>query len=128
MTSPYSPPATPIDPRTLPPGEPHHFLSRCWAGEARLWQAFWVLALGVDLLWVAAFYLLGQSGAANGWDLRMLHVPILLCHSAITLGSAVCVWRCSRNCSSRILTWAARIFTLAIAAQMAINFAFKYLV
>ena len=76
-----------------------NFFTRCWNGQARLWQAFWLCGfcgklLVVSLLFFAAIPLY-EDPIDDGLAIVLFAGPFLGWYVFAT----VSIWRCSRNVS-----------------------------
>ena len=103
--------------------QPHddrvNFFARCWNGQARLWQAFWLCGvcgklLVVVLLYFAALLLIADS---SGSGLVMaLFIGLFM---GWYVFAAVSTWRCSRNASHAGWGMVARAITIVAGAMYA---------
>lgn len=117
-SDPYTAPAAPLaDPHDNKPSA--YFLLRCWRGEARLWQAFWLIliggyvlvnALGIGLSWGVHWITPQWSPIALGAMMVSISIQMLF--------GAICVWRCAPNKSLPGVGIAARIFVFLTVAAL----------
>lgn len=83
-----------------------------WNGRARLWQAFWLVAvLGY---WLCVFVMLALLRAAESLGLNVVVVTVAasLWFLAIIVFSCVCVWRCAGNTSHEAMTALAKVWVV----------------
>ena len=89
-----------------------NFLSRCWAGSARLWQAYWLVGvLGqiivLALLTVIGMFLWNWPEHTSWFD--PFSAVVLLAWMAF---ASVSIWRCAANCSNP--AWGALAKTVVV--------------
>jgi len=97
-----------------------NFLSRCWGGEARLWQAFWLLnVLGK----IVVFVVVGAVGATL-WRFTRSPWLIDLPLGAVLAGYiglvAVSVWRCAPNTDTPAFSALAKLWVPIYVLSMAL--------
>ena len=110
---PYNAPTARVE--DVPALESKFFLWRCWGGEARLWQAFWlVLALGYVAMAVLRFPLLTLALEEGLFWAGMASVVAL--NALFAVFALVSVWRCAPNTNHRIFEASARGLVILLAA------------
>ena len=87
---------------TVPKESSGIFFVRCWRGNARLWQAFWLVGvlgklLVVTVTFIAAYMFMGVP--YEDILVYLLFVPLL---GGYLLFASVSVWRCAPNSSHPI--------------------------
>jgi len=73
------------------------FLTRCWNGEARLWQAFWLVGVLGKVLFLVAVAFVGfwfQSASGSVLVAVSFMVPAII---IFVVFASVSVWRCAPN-------------------------------
>src|SRR5262245_32027777 len=99
----------------LPSGS---FVARCWRGQARLWQAFWlVLMLGcvvVMTLMVLIAGLTPKDGALGDvlWGSVRIVGIVFLTYALVG------VWRCAHNTNYAFLGIAARLYVAFVVGYL----------
>jgi len=108
----------------VPSAEPRsaYFLVRCWRGEARLWQAFWLtLVLGYLLLNVAtAIVMVALTALMNTTGLIVFAIAVVFNVSFLVF-ALVSVWRCAPNTDSPPMNAAARVVVVLVLAIIAVQ-------
>ena len=99
-----------------------NFFRRCWAGTARLWQAYWLVGVlgqfAVLLLCFAVTYPFWRGPQDNWWS-DELSAVLLLGYLAF---ASVSIWRCAHNANNPVwgalartivvLSWASGLFAI----------------
>ena len=121
--NPYDTPETEVE--DAPSSHPRsaYFLVRCWRGEARLWQAFWLtLVLGYVLLNVLSIAAIAtMASLMNTAGLIVFGATILL-NVAFLVFALISVWRCAPNTDYAPMNAAARVVVVLILAIIAVQF------
>ena len=116
-SDPYAAPAAPLA-DVGPSGPSRHFLLRCWRGEARLWQAFWLLLVGAYLL----INLLALGLVWGAWilgEVRVVAAAFFMVLNAMQLlFGVISVWRCARNTRYFAAFVIARAFVILLLGIM----------
>jgi hypothetical protein len=96
-----------------------NFFHRCWAGSARLWQAYWLVGLlgqfAVVMLFVAITYPFWRGPQDSWWADGLVAFLIF----AYELFASVSIWRCSKNVSISVLGKLARIAVVVFWVSLA---------
>lgn len=94
------------------------FIARCWTGEARLWQAFWIvgfvgkfLVLGAIFLVAAWFYSASKSSLVSD----SFAIPAFI---GYVIFVAVSVWRCAPNAKHQALSALAKVWVIFYVLAM----------
>ncbi len=114
ISHPYQPPLAAFDAGPAA-AVPSRFLAvRCWLGEARLWQAFWIMTFGINTLLqfgvppVAAILLAQDASPALVDGLVFL---LALVHTGY---ATVSLWRCAPNSSHVFFKVLGRVLAVAL--------------
>lgn len=95
-------------------GSSGNFFVRCWHGNARLWQAFWLVGvlgklLVVTVATLAAYLLMGAP--EEDVLVYLLFAPLL---GGYLLYASVSIWRCAPNTKHSIWSVAARVVVIIV--------------
>jgi hypothetical protein len=121
--NPYDTPAAEVD--DAPSSHPRSafFLVRCWRGEARLWQAFWLtLVLGYVLLNVLSIAALATMASLMNTSGLIVFATTLLLNVSFLVFALISVWRCAPNTDYAPMNAAARVVVMLILAVIAVQF------
>jgi hypothetical protein len=98
-------------------------IARFWRGQARLWQAFWLLlVLGYVAMVTLFLVAVALFSSANPTILIIVLVAASTVNIAFFVFALVSVWRCAPNTNTPALTSVARILVLALVALLALQF------
>ena len=89
-----------------------NFLSRCWNGKARLWQAFWICGIAGKILVLGIIAVIGPliwHGPEDNMLTNTLLGGLLLAYLTFAL---VSIWRCSPNVGLAPLGALAKVFVV----------------
>lgn len=121
--NPYDTPEAQVDDAPSSRAASALFLVRCWRGEARLWQAFWLtFVLGYVLLNVLSVAAIAMMASfMNTFGLIVFGTTVLL-NVAFLIFALISVWRCAPNTDYAPMNAAARIVVVLILAIIAVQF------
>ncbi|MGY3265569.1 hypothetical protein [Lysobacter sp. HA35] len=96
---------------------PKGFFRRCWSGETKLWQAYWLVGvagqLAALLICFAVTYPFWCGPQDNWWSDGLSGVVLI----SYAVYASVSIWRCAPNASSGIWSALARaVLVLSLAA------------
>ena len=94
------------------------FLARCWRGQARLWQAFWLVSMLGGVALVALFVLIAKLVAGDGVLEDVLWTCVRVFGVALLVFSLVSVWRCAFNTNYHFAGIAARAYVAFVIAYL----------
>jgi len=120
---PYTAPSTRVaDPTSAAEGA-RPFLVRCWSGEARLWEAFWlVLVLGnVATNLIAYIFLLVASQIGFSLTVAIGFGITVLLNLTVLVFALVSVWRCALKTRFVALKLLSRALVIAVIAVFAMQ-------
>lgn len=107
-----------------------NWLKRLWKGEAKLWQAFWLLPLllGCALLFPLAtcWLSLDEAGreAVGLWvmdNFVLYMVGLVVCAIPLCSFYSVSVWRCAFNCGWQGWGYIARVYVVLNILSFVLN-------
>ena len=89
-----------------------NFFVRCWSGQAKLWQAFWlgaILGKVLVLVGIAALMSLLWRGPQDNALVNIFFGSVLLSYVVF---ASVSVWRCARNTKTGAFGGLARVWVV----------------
>ena len=124
--NPYDTPKANVANQASSPSASSSFFGRCWRGEARLWQAFWILlVLGYPALHFLIAFVITRLIPLGGPS-RTVFSLVVLALGAAQLGffvfACVSVWRCAPNTAFPRLRAVARLVLAIIIAVLVLAF------
>jgi hypothetical protein len=102
-------------PLTTPSGS---FARRCWAGQARLWQAFWLVLMLGCVVFMTLLVLIAGLAPRDGALGNMLWGSVRIVGIAFLTYALVSVWRCARNTNYAFLGIAARLYVALVVGYL----------
>ena len=94
-----------------------NFFARCWNGQARLWQAFWLCGVFGKVLVVSLLFVLvttlHYSGLGND---ALAYVLVGGLFPGWFIFASVSVWRCAGNVSHALWGVIAKVITILAGA------------
>lgn len=89
-----------------------NFLSRCWTGKARLWQAFWICGIAGKFLVFGIIAAIGPLIWHGPKDNMLTNILLGGLFLAYLIFALVSVWRCSPNVGLVPLGALAKVFVV----------------